>query len=446
MRPLLLALLAALPAWSCSCVSSQTPCTALDGHAVIFVAEVLVDSGEDLGDGPALVRIVEPLQNVPAGLKEASIETSAGSSCYRRLRAGERYVIITDGPKYSVSGCSPTFRLTGNEHILDAMRDQLHGGGPRLLGSVLTSTGTYTRRGGVPGAIVELTRGDSRHTATTDGEGRYVIPGLEAGRYRFTVRRDRFVPDEEYNNRWSGRMAVNPQTNRIEPVKDVPGEIEILPGSCVIRNLAMWPAGRIQGTVRRVDGTLAAGIPVQAFPLDGQGKRESSPLQTAITGADGAYRIEPLPAGPYVIGINARPHHDENAYPPALYDGGRSVFLAESGSAGGIELTVGAPRTPARLRVKVLDADASPLPGATVRLDTPEGAQRWFSRDKTDGSGELAAPVYVGQRYTVTAFHYTHRNKTTRELEGTTSVDVTSPEAAVIVVLQEHKQDSSLEP
>jgi len=437
MRQLLLALLAVLPAWSCSCISSSTPCSVLDGRTIIFVAEVLVDSGEDWGEGPAKVRIIEPLQNVPTGLQEATIETGAGTSCYRRLRAGERYVIISDSAKYSVSGCNPTFRLTGNEHILDAMRDQLKGGGPRLVGSVLTSTGPYSRHGGVPGAIVELIKGDLRHTSTTDGEGRYVIPGLEAGRYRATVRRDRYVPNEEYNNRWSGRMAVNPQTNRIEPVSNVPGEIELMPGSCEIRDLAMWPAGSIRGTVKGVDGRLVPGVPVQAFQLNRRGERESSPLQTAMTGSDGSYRIEPLPPGRYVIGINARPHNDDHAYPPALYDGGRSVFLAESGSADGIDLTVGGPRTPARLRVKVLGADAKPHKGATVRLDTPEGEQRWFSRDKTDDTGELVAPVYVGQRYTVRAFHYLSRNNTTRDLEATASVDVTSPEAAVIVVLQE---------
>jgi hypothetical protein len=442
MRQLLLALLAVLPAWTCSCFSSYTPCSVLDGRTIIFVAEVIVDSGEGLGEGPAKVRIVEPLQNVPTGLKEATIETRARTSCYRRLRAGERYVIISDGPKYSVSGCNPTFRLTGNEHILDAMRDQLQGGGPRLLGSVLSSTGPYTHHGGVPGAIVELIKGDSRHTATTDGEGRYVIPGLEAGRYRISVRGDRYVPDEEYNNRWSGRMAVNPKTNRIEPVNDVPGEIEIRPGSCEIRNLAMWPAGSIRGTVRGADGRPVPGVPVQAFQFNRRGEPESSPLQTATTGSDGGYRIEPLPAGQYVIGINARRYDDDNAYPPALYDGGRSVFLAESGSVDAIDLTVGAPRTPARLRVKVFGPDAKPIEGASVRLDTPEGAQRWFSRDKTDGTGELVAPVYVGQRYTVRASHYMTRNNTIRDLEGTVSVDVTSPEAAVIVVLQERKGGS----
>lgn len=133
MRLLFLTALVVQSTWACSCVNTATPCSQLNGPAVIFVAEVIVDSGEDWGQGPAKVAIVEPLRNVPAGLQEATIDTAAGTSCYFRLRAGERYVIITTGPRYLVAGCTSSFPLRGNEHILDAMRNQLNGGAPRLL-------------------------------------------------------------------------------------------------------------------------------------------------------------------------------------------------------------------------------------------------------------------------------------------------------------------------
>jgi hypothetical protein len=439
MRRLFMAFLAVLPAWSCSCFSSFTPCSVLGGSSVVFVAEVVVDSGDGWGKGPAKVKIVEPLQNVPDGLKEATIETNAGTSCYRRLQAGERYVIITSGAPYSVSGCNPSFRLTGSDHILDAMRDRVKGGAPRLVGSVLRSTGRYSHQGGIPGAVVELTRGGSRHTATTDNEGRYTMAGLEAGPYQISVRKDRYVLSEENNRPWSGRMKINPQTNKPEPAEETPGEIEISPNSCEIRNLSMWPAGSIRGTVKGVDGSPVQGVSVQAFQRDHQGEGESSPLRTAVTGSDGNYRIEPLPPGHYVVGINARPHRDENAYPPTLYQEGRSVYLDDSVSVAGIDIAVGAPRAPGRLRVKVLSTDAKPHEGAFVRLDTPAGAQRWFSLDRTDGNGELVAPVYVGQRYTVRVFHNMSGNNGIRMLEGTTSVDVTNRESAVLVVLQEQE-------
>ena len=75
----------------------------------MFVARVLVDSGEGWGTGPAKVVIEEALQNVPPGQREVEIETAAYTSCYYRLKAGERYVIITQGSKYLVAGCSNSF-------------------------------------------------------------------------------------------------------------------------------------------------------------------------------------------------------------------------------------------------------------------------------------------------------------------------------------------------
>ena len=436
MRLFLLAFLALTPAWACSCLNTATPCSVLGGSSVVFVAEVSVDSGEGWGKGPAKVVIVEPLQNVPEGLKEATIETGAGSSCYYRLRAGERYVIITDGSHFSVSGCNPSFRVHGNEHILDAMRSRVRGGAPRLMGSVLKTTGPYSKEGGISNVTVELKRGESRLTAHTDGEGRYVLVGLDPGRYQIQVYKDGYVPDEQYNRRWSGRLVIKAETNTLEPLKEVPGEIEILANSCAIRDLSMWPAGSIRGTVRGLDGTAVRGLPVQVFALDRRGERESSPLQTAVTDSDGKYNVQPLPSGQYVIGVNARLSEDDNAYPPTLYNDGRSVYLGEVGSMVGIDLVVPAPRTPAQLRIKVLTAAGKPHKGATVRLDTPAGVQRWFSREHTNDNGELMAPVFVGQRYNVKAFHYSSANGRSRHWEGIAPVDVTGREAAVTVVLQ----------
>ncbi len=433
MRQLFITFLVAIsPGWACSCFNSATPCSALGGSPVIFVAEVIVDSGDGWGQGPAKVVIVEPLQNVPKGLKEATISTGAGSSCYRRLIAGERYVIITGGPQYSVSSCNESFLLRGNEHILDAMRNQLKGGAPRLVGAVLRSTGRYSRERGISNVRVELSNGESRHTANTDGEGRYEISGLGAGRYKIQLSKDGYFPDEEYNNRWSGTMVLNRETNKIEPVKDVPGEIEITGRSCEIRDLAMWPAGSIRGVIRGVEGKPLEGVTVQAFGFDHRHQRESSPLRTAVTDSNGKYSIQPLPSGQYVVGVNADLYRDENPYPPIVYSNGQPVYLGEVASAVGIDLAVGAPRTPAKLRVKAVTSDGKPLQGARVRLDTPAGVQRWFSREETNANGELVAPVYGGERYMVKIFHYING----RRLAGTAPVPVINQETTVTVVLQ----------
>src|SRR4051812_4947785 len=119
MHRLLFALLLTVPLFACSCWNTATPCSEIGGSKVVFLGRVLVDSGEGLGTGPARVIIEEPFSNVPKGLHEVEVNTSAGTSCYYRLKAGDRYVVFAskgDGAKASllVTGCSNTFPVQGN--------------------------------------------------------------------------------------------------------------------------------------------------------------------------------------------------------------------------------------------------------------------------------------------------------------------------------------------
>ncbi len=412
-----------------------SPCSSIGGDSVIFVAEGLSDSGDGWGNGPGRVAIIEPLQNVPRELKEVTVATGAGTSCYRPIRTGEQYVIITSGPRYSIAACNGSFELKGNEHILDAMRNQLRGGGPGLAGIVRRSTGRYSHGTGVSNARVELRNGEARHEAITDGEGRYAISNLEAVRYKILVSKEGYVPDDEFNNRSSDRLAIHPKTNKIEPVKDVPGEIEIMGQTCTIRDLALWPSGSIRGTVRGVEGKPLPGVPVEAFPVNEKGRQDSRALRTAVTDSQGQYILQPLPAGQFVVGVNARLHEDTSAYPPGVYAGGRPISLGEVARVEGIDLALGAPRTAARLRVRAVNAIGRPLQGARVWLEAPGGKERWSSREHTNAEGELIAPVYTGEEYIVRVSHYETGNGI-RSISGRARIAVDQGETNVTVVLQ----------
>ena len=99
MRFLISALLTTLPVFGCSCLNTASPCTAMGEGTVVFVARVVVDSGDGWGKGPARVVVEEPIWNVSKDLREAEINTAAGTSCYYHLEAGERYVIIAVKPQ-----------------------------------------------------------------------------------------------------------------------------------------------------------------------------------------------------------------------------------------------------------------------------------------------------------------------------------------------------------
>jgi hypothetical protein len=424
-------LLATAPSWACSCTNTATPCSHVGGSTVIFVAHVLTDSGEGWGHGPARVAIEEPLQNVPSGLREAEISTAAGTSCYFRLKAGERYVILTQGPSYSVAGCSSSFQLRGNEHILEALRNQVRGGPPRLVGTVLKSTGAYSHGAGLDGVSVIAEADGVRHETTTDGFGHYVITALNPGRYKIQISKNGYVSDSTYNQRWSGRMSLNPATNRYEPDTADSGSVLVSERSCSVWNLAMWPAGSITGTVRSGDRKPMSGVTVQAFAFDSKNNRESSPLRTTTTASDGTYTLDHLPPGSYAIGVNARTYNDEDAYPPTLYSGGTAVYLTESGALGGIDIALPPARAAAQLRVKVFGPDGRPHSGATIKLENVQGVQRWFSRNESDANGEINAPAYIGEHYIVRAFHFVP----SADFEGIAQLEVADESPSITIVL-----------
>lgn len=303
----------------------------------VFVARVIVDSGEGRGSGPARVVIEEPLWNVPQGLREVDVDTMAGTSCYRRLKAGERYVIFADSspapaPRLFMSSCSKTFSVPGNEYLLDALRVKAQGGPSRLVGKVSRSGVSNATRRPIAGVTVIARSSDQRYETITDSEGRYELRALPPGFYQLEVLKSGFLPDEEYNNTQPGWPA---RRNESQPfgALPVPVRVPLAAGSCEVWDLALWPRGRISGRVSFPDGQPVAGILVQAVESYSQDWRTSTPMRTARTDASGRYWIEPLPGSDYVV--SADPGSLRELAPSALI-----FFTAKPGEPNPTEVRV----------------------------------------------------------------------------------------------------------
>jgi len=328
---------------------------------------------------------------------------------------GERYVIQTPADKYRVSVCSSSFPVRGNEHVLEAMRSVWKGGPSVLVGRVLKSTGVHEREGGVAGAkvVLEQSGEENRKEVTTDLDGIYRIPSLDPGSYRISVAKPGFVPDETYNGSWSGRVFLNKETNRAEPESDeFRGTVLIGRAACSVWDMSLWPAGTIEGTVRRKrDGAPAEDIVVQAFPFDRKtGVRPPDPLRAAKSQANGHYSLTGLPRGDYIIAVNGELGRDTSPYAPVFHnndDPRLPVSLPESGTLHRIDLAIGEPRASGIMRVRVVNANGQPQAAARIVLRNERGEERWSSRELTAATGEMAAPVYAGERYIVSAFQNT---------------------------------------
>jgi hypothetical protein len=441
---LLLALLAfAVPGFGCSCAGNSTyssPCSALTGSDPVFVGLVLKDSGEGKGTGPARVRVEEGLANTPESLREVDIDTGAGSSCYHRLQAGERYVIFPQtqprNNPWRIGGCGPTFPVRGNEHLLDALRNAARKGPSRLVGKVLRMRNQYETAEGIAGATVTAQSPLGQYSTATDASGRFEISGLPSGFYRLEVSKPGFESADEFNlrQRSGTHMIYNQLTKRAEPnPEDKPGTVHISSRSCTDRNLALWPDRSVSGRVFDPQGIPLSGVTVQAFPFKEGERPTPSPLRVTKTDANGNYALRPLPDGEYLIGVNIAPFDDSDAHPPTQVPS--PVRIAEALPVKNIDLHLPPKRTGTTLHLHITGPDGAPRPGVFVQLANPAGRTRFTAAEKTPSSGLLTVPVYLGETYIVKAFYFPNDKGDFDYLGASIPITVTTPNPAIRAVL-----------
>jgi protocatechuate 3,4-dioxygenase beta subunit len=403
-------LLFAAPAIACSCFSNATICSEIMGSYPVFVALVLQDSGEGWGKGPSRLRLEERLVNATGLPAEIDIDTAAGTSCYRPLRTGERYVIFAKphpakGADWTVGGCNSTFLLRGNQHRLDALRNAARQGPARLFGAVRLqeSDGVGNRR--VPGAVVTVISPDGEQAVIADSEGVFVVPGILPGRYRVTVAKPGLLPDDAYNGRWSGRFVQGKTPGRLErDPEDAANPVLIKERACTEWSLALWPDHSLSGRVTDEQGAPLQNITVQAFTFDKRGDQEPWPFRTAKTNALGEYTLRPLPEGEYLVGVNAGLYEDASPHPRTEAPG--RIRIAEGQPSPTVNLTLPAQRQATTLRVVVVGSDGAPIPGASVTIANPDRQFRSSSNKTTAVDGVFTATVYRGDSYEVEV-HYT---------------------------------------
>jgi 5-hydroxyisourate hydrolase-like protein (transthyretin family) len=264
-------------------------------------------------------------------------------------------------------------------------------------------------------------------------------------RYQIEIAKTGFVPDTEYNRRWSGRIVLNKATNTMEPDKtELAGSVLVGNGGCEVWDLSMWRNGRISGVVTSATGEPLSGITVQAFAFDDKRERESRPLRTGKTDAAGRYTIEPLPGGDYVVGVNAEKYRDQDPFPPTVFTRNRSSSLAarvgvvEGSETADVNLTLPDRRSGTTLRVVVMGPNGTPYKGAVVTLENLAGVQRWYSEQRTSDDGSMEVPAYVGERYVVQASAFDTVRRAERGydyLAGSSRADAAKEHQTVLVVL-----------
>ena len=205
----------------------------------------------------------------------------------------------------------------------------------------------------------------------TDGDGRFEVPGLEAGRYRVELNTGR---SRDVGQRYQPPAAVEVVVADGAPGPEVRLELE--------------PSLEVTGSVRDERGAPLADVRVSAWrpaaEATGSGLVDPGDVLRARTGADGRFALRGVGAGD----LRLRFTHADHAPLEAL-----DVVVAPGLAPLDVVLLPGTP-----VRVRVVDAAGLPALGATARLRAESGAvvggdaslMEWF-----DGRGIVGPDGYA---------------------------------------------------
>lgn len=398
-RILICLLLSSATTWACSCGTNGTACSFLKGTEVVFMGKVVQDTGKaPWGDRFGRIQIEDVLHGLPRDLKEVEVDTMPHTSCGMILEKDERYVVYGSRDKnrsdlIHYHACSFSFRVRGKEQLYQALRAAENGNSSNLVGEVRKATGQFNSQLAQENIRVIAEAKDSRFETRTLSDGSFVFLNLFPGIYKVFVDSPGFIDDSA--NAWPRGPA------------NVPAR------GCEYRSLQAIAAGRLSGVVRDTAGMPAAGIEVQAFPMDSKGKFDSSPIQAAKTDQHGYYSISPLPASMYIVGLNWEMYKDRYPYPPSFFpkvterESASHILLGEAEEKAGIDLTLRPPRGRTMAMIKIVSGDGVPVQGALVILTDPSGAQRIYdTNNKSDSQGIIKVMIWEGETYAVEAFKF----------------------------------------
>ncbi|MBL0156961.1 MAG: carboxypeptidase regulatory-like domain-containing protein [Bryobacterales bacterium] len=250
----------------------------------------------------------------------------------------------------------------------------------------------------VEGAEISLKADAKDWTMRTGNSGRFEVRGLSPGEYRLAISKPGLSAEVESKDRYREYEA--------------PGKIVIPQRGCVEVPVILRPDTTVSGTVRSVDGSPVAGIPVGAYEQDAKSRRQS--VRSAITGEDGRYEIPRLLAGRYIVGVGAEPGtngpYPTTFHPAASTDtGAMPVVVADGKRVEGIDIVVPPKQSEVTVRIRVLWPDKRPVDFALIAVDHPQNG--WVNSYNpknrragfTDSNGFASIELREGTEYTISA-------------------------------------------
>lgn len=388
------------PAEACSCGGGRCGDIATADTVLIATVEAIRlenpgGSAEARASSPGLrfgpvrvasLRGVRALRGAPA----ASVVTAMHNvSCGYDFQAGRRYLIVAQreaNGTLSVSTCGLTRPIEEAEALIDYLamtRDATRQ--TRVWGRVSRETrwADFTPEyQPMPGATVTFS-GPVDRAVTTARDGRYVVSGLEPGRYRVNVR-----PPADL-------LHVGAVSSR---------EIELLGAdACAEVDFAMRGTGTIRGRIVDATGAPLAGVFVRLGLADQRDLSRGLAGSGAETDGDGWFELRHLPPGRYLVGLSLERNNGPFAMARArTLDGDPVVTLPFGGT---VELPPLVARRLNQIVVpgSVRTASGEPARGVSISVTAfgPRGEPLPDVPVSTDAEGRFSLRLWQGERYRI---------------------------------------------
>lgn len=383
---------------ACSCGGSGTPCESYGSAAAVFVGTV-VGVRDNEPPKPADRREVHwfprafkfSVEQSYLGVAGTEVEVSTGQGggdCGYEFKIGQRYLVYAYryDDQLSASICTRTRPFSSaNEDLAFLGTLSSAASGVTIYGGIKDREG---KNGPVSSDILITIEGESeRKEIRPDGEGRFRLSGLRAGKYKVSLK----LPDTLTT--WRHEQ-----------------EITVADRGCAAVVWYVTDNGRVSGRVINADGQPVARIPVSLVYADADDRDRDKHNRTDN---DGQFMFSAVPRGRYIIAVNYTrfpdPNDPTNAYPLSFYPGvvdrahAQAITVGAGEKLTDLEVRIPSKRPASILSGSVVWSDSSPVANAlVVIMDVTQGEGSNYGVEAGE-QGQFKIEGYTGQKLIIEA-------------------------------------------
>lgn len=386
---------------ACSCGGSGTPCESYGKASAVFVGTVVAvrenerpqkpDRNNDVYWPPMAYKFsVEQSYLGVAGTEVEVFTGYSGGDCGYEFKTGQRYLVyaLRNQDKLITSICTRTRSFSNATEDL------------AFLGTLSSAAQGVTIYGGImnregeseplsPDILFTIEGESERKEIRPDAEGRFLISGLRAGKYKLGVKLPETLTTWKYEH-----------------------EITVAERGCASVGWYVTDNGRVTGRVINAEGQPVARILVSlVYAGDDPKDRDEKSVQTDN---DGQFNFSAILRGRYLIAINRKrfpdPNDTTNAYPPSFYPGVVDQTHAEAITVGAgekvtnLEVRIPSKRPASILSGNVVWSDGSPVVKAELSvMDVTENEDGMSYLVVADEQGQFKIEGYTGQKLVIEA-------------------------------------------